>query len=126
MENLAQIRYEWAEALTAETFDPDALLALRERYAAAVARHAEWSALYAEQRAIVAEERAAAREAAWEAHAQKSLSDLIAAAGYSWNPKKTKRELLEEIASLAAGRVESEHGRVARIWAERSAVGDSN
>ena len=119
---MAQIKHEWAEALTAETFDTAALLALRERYAAAVARHAEWSALYVEQRAIVALEREAAREAAWEAHAQMSLSELIVAAGYSWNPKKTKRELLQQIADLAAERIENEHSRVDRLWAARVAA----
>lgn len=125
MENLAQIKHEWAQALDAE-FNPAALATIHARYLAAKAQHAEWSALYEQQRAIVAEEREAARETAWEAHAQMSKGELVVAAGYTWTPQRTKRELLQEIADRAAQKVENEHSRVARIWRERSVEGRGN
>lgn len=116
---LVSIRHEWASALDAAEFNPAALIAIRERYAAALAYAAEREAVYAEQRAIVAAEREAAYESAWEAHAQMTKGELAAAAGYSWTPQRTKRELLDEIAHAAARRVESEHARVDRILAAR-------
>ena len=116
--SLLQIEREWTALIESPEFDAGALMAIRERYAATKARQATYEAIYEEQRAIVAEERTAAYEAAWEAHAQMSKGELIAVAG-AWTTQRTKRELLEQIASAAASKVENEHSRVERIWRER-------
>ena len=120
--NTQQIAYEWSEALK-QPFNAARLAALHAEYQEALRLDAAHKALYAEQRAIVAVEREAARAACRAELADTPKAELMARLNVTDTRRWTRERLTDWLCDAADARIEHEHSRVQRLWAERQGGG---